>query len=158
MRESHAKLTDIQESHAKRVRVLYVRVFFNSRNVQNSVTQIIYLGQLPRCNWKWYSRSSSQPRSMVQHIRLFRELGRWQGLPARAGRVPEPEPFPRGQVEGQQQLQLQVDQLLCGRAHYSDIAALLRHNTVRPVTPGVDLPAANYAPGGAGFPDRTPAL
>ena len=39
--------TDIRESHAKRVRFSHVCVFSDSRNVQKSVTQIIYFGPLP---------------------------------------------------------------------------------------------------------------
>ena len=42
MLESHAF-----EAHAFRVRFSHVRVFFDSRNVQKSVTRIIYLGPLP---------------------------------------------------------------------------------------------------------------
>ena len=37
----------VRELHAFRVQFSHVRVFSDSRNVQKSVTQIIYLGPLP---------------------------------------------------------------------------------------------------------------
>ena len=41
----HARIA--RETHAKRVRFSHVRVFSDSRNVQKSVTQIVYLRPLP---------------------------------------------------------------------------------------------------------------
>ena len=53
------KNTDMRELHAKRVQFSYVRVFSvhvrvfsDSRNVQKSVTRIIYLGPLPEAQGK----------------------------------------------------------------------------------------------------------
>ena len=42
------KDTDIRELHAFRVQFSNVRVFSDSRNVQKSLTRIIYLGPLPK--------------------------------------------------------------------------------------------------------------
>ena len=52
MRKSHAfpKHKAMRESHALRVLLSHGRVFCDSRKVQKSVTQIIYLGPLPSAN------------------------------------------------------------------------------------------------------------
>ena len=47
MGELHAKRVQFSHVRVKRVQFSHVRVFSDSRNVQKSVTQIIYLGPLP---------------------------------------------------------------------------------------------------------------
>ena len=81
MRELHAKT----HGHSRIARVSHGRVFSDSRNVQKSVTRIIYLGPLPRAGWPRSDRWRQAVLTLGLDARGHR--GRCKGLSARVRSV-----------------------------------------------------------------------
>ena len=87
-----ARFNTLSESNKKRVRFSHVRALFDSRNVQQGVTQIIYLGPLPT------GRPAPGPRPPGPVTRRLAGAGARANLKGRRHSLSHARPGPGGGV------------------------------------------------------------